>query len=106
MPPISFLMSCKAAKRRSDRQGGDVPLHPSSSDTRASREGAKPDQSVGKDLLPEESQLKATPGRVPGEGGWEGAGKARAGQMVPSQEQGAWRRESTIWEKRVSGEKE
>lgn len=34
------------------------------------------------------------------------AGKARAGQMVPSGEQEAWRRESTIWEMWVSREKE
>lgn len=83
------------------------PFNPSSSDTNASREGAKPDQSLGKDLLPEKTWLKAMPRRVPAkEDGRVFAGKARAGQMVPSSEQEAWRRESTIWEKWVSREKE
>lgn len=64
-------------------QGRDVHLDPSSTDTNASRKGAKPEQSLGKDLLLEETWLKAMPRgcQVKQEGF---AGKAREGQMVPS----------------------
>lgn len=55
-------------------------FNPSSSDTNASREGAKPDQSLGKDLLLEETWLKAMPGRVPGEGGREGVCREGTGR--------------------------
>jgi len=52
------------------------PFNPSSGDTDASREAAKPAQSLGKDLLLDDTWLEGVPGRVPGrvpgEGGREG----------------------------------
>lgn len=44
---------------------------PSSRDTNSSK-GAKPEQSLGKALLLEETWVKVLPRRVPGKGGQEG----------------------------------